>query len=207
MNGSMREVKEAYEKIAGVYRESRRSPWVTVFDKLPVRQYDVVLDAGCGNGSNTRYAVSVIHHKAYVACDVAYNMVKNLHDELGGAVEYVNCDARLLPFRSSSVDLYMTIAMLHHLNRDDRELAYTEAKRVLKNNGVFLATVWGCGEANCDRIIKWSWGLKEPVERYYHLFTKGELDGEVSVNLKVIFTTEVHIGRRVNYLVLAVKGD
>ncbi|ABW01825.1 class I SAM-dependent methyltransferase [Caldivirga maquilingensis] len=203
----MREVKEAYERIAEVYGESRRSPWVSVFNKLPVRQYGVVIDVGCGNSSNTRYAVSVIQHRLYVACDVAYNMVKNLHDELGGEVEYINCDARLLPLRSSSVDLYITIAMLHHLSRSDRDSAYAEARRVLKNGGVFLATVWGCGNADCDKVIKWSWGLKEPVNRYYHLFTKGELDSEVSVNLRIMLTDEVHIGRRVNYLVLAVREN
>ncbi|WP_291764458.1 class I SAM-dependent methyltransferase [Caldivirga sp. UBA161] len=201
----MRGVKEAYEKIAEVYKESRRSPWVTVFSKLPARQYEVILDAGCGNSSNTRYAVSVIQHRAYVACDIAYNMVKNLHDELGDDADYINCDARLLPIRSSSVDLYITIAMLHHLSKGDRELAYNEVKRVLRISGLFLATVWGCGGVNCDRVIKWSWGLKEPVNRYYHLFTRGELDYEVSVKLRVMLTDEVRIGRRVNYLVLAVK--
>ena len=201
----MREVKEAYEKIAEVYKESRRSPWTTVFNKLPVRRYDVILDVGCGNGSNTRYAASVIQHRVYVACDIAYNMVKSLHNELGDEADYINCDARLLPIRSSSVDLYVAIAMLHHLGKDDRELAYNEVRRVLRVGGLFLATVWGCSNGNCDKVIKWSWGLKEPVNRYYHLFIKGELDDEVSVRFRIMLTEEVRIGRRVNYLVLAVK--
>jgi len=33
----VREVKEAYERIAEVFRESRGKPWTWVFDRLPNR--------------------------------------------------------------------------------------------------------------------------------------------------------------------------
>ncbi|MFP3194802.1 MAG: class I SAM-dependent methyltransferase [Caldivirga sp.] len=200
----MREVKEAYERIAEVFRESRGKPWTWVFDRLPNRVYDTILDAGCGNGANIRYAVSALRYRLYVACDVSYNMVKGVQGELGGIIDVVNCDIRLLPLRSSSVGLYLAIAVLHHLSKPDREAAYLEAVKVLRGGGLFVATVWGCGNGGgCDRRIKWAWRLKEPVYRFYHLFVKGELEHEVANHMAVKLSDEVWVGRRVNYIVLA----
>lgn len=207
ISGSVREVKEAYERIAEVFSKSRGKPWLWVFNRLPNGTYDTVLDAGCGNGANTRYAVSTIRHRLYIACDVSFNMVKGLQRELGNMIDTVNCDVRLLPLRSSTIDLYLSIAVLHHLNEGDREAAYAEAKRVLKRGGLLLATVWGCAGRGCDKYVKWTWGLKEPVNRFYHLFTMDELRSELSRHLLVNIVEEVNVGRNVNYLALAVKGS
>ena len=64
-------------------------------------------------------------------------------------------------------------------NREQREKAFIELKRVLKPEGEAFLTVWNWGQPRFwfkSREQKIPWRLKEKtVYRYYHLFSYGEL--------------------------------
>ncbi len=78
-----------------------------------------VLDVPCGTGRLVR---SLVRHIPYlVGADVSRDMINfsrqhpNVNGPSVGHLEYVQCDARYLPFHSNSFDLVVSGRFLHHL--------------------------------------------------------------------------------------------
>lgn len=90
-------------------------------------------------------------------------------------------DAAGLPFGNNSFDWAIAVATYHHLkDKPARLTALEELKRVLKPGGEAFLTVWNHRQPRfwwkgSDTLVPWR--IKdEVVQRYYHLFSYGEIE-------------------------------
>lgn len=138
----LEKTKSDYDAIAESFSNTRTAPHGSLrflFDDY-VKKGDKVLDLGCGNG---RYYQSFAEKGAtYVGVDNSKRLIKIakiLHPE----AQFALADALSLPFSENSFDKIFSLAVLHHFpSRQLRMKFFTEAKRILKPNGVLVATVW-----------------------------------------------------------------
>jgi SAM-dependent methyltransferase len=90
----------------------------------------LVLDAGCGNGSYLR-ALRGRPVRA-VGCDLSPGMLR-----AAGQPDLVNADITALPVRDGAFDVVLAIHMLYHV--PDRTAAIAELRRVLAPGGACIA--------------------------------------------------------------------
>lgn len=94
--------------------------------------------------------------------------------------ELVQADMRELPFAEGFFDYAVAVASLHHLPGHAEQLkALSELKRVLKPGGEAFITVWNRTQRRFwgkpkELLVPWRGG-GEVTERYYYLFTYGEI--------------------------------
>ena len=110
--------------------------------------------------------------------------------------QLVVADTLNLPYRSSSVDFIISIAVIHHLSTRQRRIAaIAEMLRCLApSSGKCLIFVWALEQSassrrawnqdsDQDTLVPWVMrqkGVPETTyQRYYHLFKEGELDEDV----------------------------
>ncbi|XP_055599137.1 alkylated DNA repair protein alkB homolog 8 [Uranotaenia lowii] len=140
-------VHKVYNEIAKHFSETRHSPWPKVEDFLSsLNAGSLLLDIGCGNGKYLGLNKSLIN----VGCDRSDGLLK-VCAERGFQVVQSNCLA--LPFRSSSADACISIAVIHHLATEERrKKSVSEMVRVLKPAGRALIYVWAKNqEANLKK--------------------------------------------------------
>jgi len=118
------------------------------FDRLGLREDDLVLDAGAGFG---RHAFEVARRGArIVALDYAMDEVVMTRNTFGAMIEdkeifedrfvgVLRGDATRLPFASGTFDRVITSEVLEHIQADVDAIA--ELVRVLKPGGTFACTV------------------------------------------------------------------
>lgn len=103
---------------------------------------DIVLDVGCGNGSNSLIAARKVRKVHGVdgnpkAVHLAAQICKKT--KLTN-FDFQNVDIeRGLPFKNGAFDKVLLLDVLEHIHH--RALLLSEIKRVLKKNGLFLLTV------------------------------------------------------------------
>jgi len=148
----------AYDKIS-----YRRKPFSRILDFSPQPPF---LDVGCGGGQNCEILPGF-----KVCLDISMGQ---LADARKRCENLVNADMEFLPFRESAFMTVMFIASLHHL--EDPSNAILEAKRVLKDDGKMIATVWG------SRLKGTMWKSTSSGERYFRLYSPGELDSFMQRN-------------------------
>lgn len=130
-------VYEIYDKIAGEFSDSRYRAWPNVkkfIEELPIGT--ILVDLGTGNGKNLNLNKNVFS----IGCDTSINLLdicrKNQYECL--AANVLN-----LPFKRSSIDACIFIAVLHHLVTEQRRLeALKNIVQILKTGGVCLTYVW-----------------------------------------------------------------
>jgi tRNA (uracil-5-)-methyltransferase TRM9 len=90
-------------------------------------------------------------------------------------------DAARLPFPEESFDWAISVATYHHLKDKTARLnGLRELNRILKPGGEAFITVWNRWQLRfwfrgSDTLVPWR--IKEEVvQRYYHLFSYGELE-------------------------------
>lgn len=117
------------------------------FEKLAVKDGQVVLDAGCGFG---RHSLEFLKRGAFVfSMDTdmesllkARYVLGELKRDLGDSVKsYVvhSGDALNLPFKDNTFDRIICAEVMEHVGDDDK--ACSELSRVLKRNGRIAITV------------------------------------------------------------------
>ncbi|CRK14583.1 hypothetical protein BN1723_014431, partial [Verticillium longisporum] len=225
-------VHAVYEAIAPHFSATRHKPWPRVasfLDSLPAGA--VGLDIGCGNG---KY-LAVSPHLHLLGSDRSANLVALARDNTGGSGappkkakgdgppvevtttgpsarrnEVIVADSLTLPYRLSSVDFALSIAVLHHLSTPSRRRAAVRAilDTLVPANGKALLFVWALEQRNSrrgwdasapqDQLVPWVTKANQPkrdaaVEpaaeekpdetwhRYYHLYKEGELDADIQV--------------------------
>ena len=193
-------VYEVYDKIATHFSHTRYKPWPLVaefLNSLPKGAF--VADVGCGNG---KY-LDVNPNIYTFGTDRSGNLLEICRDRIKGSQLFI-ADSLYLPLRSSSFDAAISIAVVHHFSNDLLRLrALKEIVRILKVGGKFLIYVWALEQEEKkfqyqDNFVpwhlqqKWENGVKVEsmgpniikdeksncvvYQRYYHVFSKGELE-------------------------------
>ena len=134
---------------------------------------NIVLDAGCGNGKNIRYFKD---NCKIVGIDKCNALVQICNDR-GYSVQ--QADINNIPFDSNTFDFIMCIAVVHHIETEQKRVdALKEMIRVLKPGGKLLITCWAYESDEYskkknfkigDNFVKFN---KEEILRYYYIYDK-----------------------------------
>lgn len=164
--------KKFYRENYNIFSDTRYCLWDSVkeFSKEFTEDSNV-LDAGCGNGKNIKY----FNNKCkIVGIDNCQGLIE-LCKEKG--FEVFEADIKNIPFENNIFDYVMSIAVIHHFDKEiDRLSAINEMIRVLKPGGKLLFTVWALESDEYsikkkfklgDNIVK----FKES-DRYYYIYDK-----------------------------------
>ncbi|XP_015793548.1 alkylated DNA repair protein alkB homolog 8-like isoform X2 [Tetranychus urticae] len=157
-------VYKVYDKIAGDFDRTRYKPWPRVkqfLDSLPLGS--ILCDVGCGNGKYLNISKNLIS----IGCDTSLQLLEICRQK---QMEVLGCNILNLPFRDSSVDHLICIAVIHHLASKERRVAsLIEMSRILVTGGTGLVYVWALeqvkdgnksvyikakGNAETDKIIE-----------------------------------------------------
>ena len=166
------QVKDFYDRHWQRFDVSRVRIWKCVRDfTSSLVKNSTVLDVGCGNGKNVKYLLDN-DIKAY-GIDFSEKLVevckrKKLDVKVGNALK--------IPFDDNSFDNIISIAVIHHLQKEEERIkAINEMIRVCKNNGKILISVWAVEQSGQevqnrtfvygDNLVKW-----ENDERYYFIY-------------------------------------
>lgn len=183
--------KEDYNLISEDFSRTRQNPWeeVSFLFKDYLKENDVVLDLGCGNG---RYYNLFKDKKVeYIGTDSSEKLVR-IAKEKHADGDFIAADALKLPFKNNYFDKVYSIAVFHHFpSKEIRKQFLAEAKRILKPGGLLILTVWkfhqpkeilllikytflkilGLSKLDFKDILE-PWANK--TKRYYHWFSKKE---------------------------------
>ncbi len=194
------ETAKTYNLIADSFSQTRRwtQPEIDNLIISRIKNGNKVLDIGCGNG---RFCPTVINVGAdYTGIDIAENLIK-IAKKNYPAGKFAIAAANNLPFPDQTFDTVISIAVLHHLpSKKLRQRFLQEIRRVLKNNGDFIAVVWDlrphyllkAGKLKrlryflieqlkiAARVSKLDFGdfylsWQNKYQRYLHIFTLSEL--------------------------------
>ncbi len=185
--------REDYNLIADDFSTTRQNIWQEtrfLFDNYLIPG-DKVLDLGCGNARY--YPLFKEKSVEYIGVDSSKDLIeisKDMYPEADFRVE----DALNLSFSDNYFNDIYSIAVLHHIPSKELRLKFlNESKRVLKSGGLLILTVWRfhqikewllllkytllkiIGKSKLDwKDFFEPWGKKS--ERYYHWFSKKELE-------------------------------
>lgn len=174
------QVKDIYEEIAEHFDNTRPYKWAWVNDFLDKLKLNAnVYDLGCGNGRN------MINNNSkklnFIGIDNCENFVKICKSK---NLNVFNANITQIPLESNSADAIICIAVFHHLaNFDNRINALMEMKRLIKNNGKILLSIWSINQPPKTRrsfnnygnnIVLWN-KYGKIYERYYYIFKLDEI--------------------------------
>lgn len=173
-----REIKETYNQIAEGFYNLRQHPITEQVLKLSEEwKPGKILDVGCGIGNS----ILPFYKKGFdcLGADFSKNMVRQAkrYSEKNKIKSGLGIAAiSNLPFKEKSLDYIISIAVLHHLDSEEKRLeALLEIKRILKSKGKLFLTVWNKQTKRKDAYIPWTSSGKTH-KRYYHFFEKEELE-------------------------------
>ena len=116
-------------------------------DLLGVKDGDITLDAGCGNGRHS-WEVYSKNHTSIIAFDIdAVCVKKNMYllaslktkEEIEGSYHLLMADVTKLPFKAGSFDKVICSEVLEHIPEDN--IAVEELVRVLSKDGAIGISV------------------------------------------------------------------
>lgn len=150
-----------------VLRKARESHWREFFS---VNKNDKILDAGCGHGE---YTVFALKENAKVwAFDYSKEMVNctiDLVKKNSLIAERISIDSVVnIPYENEFFDQVFCLAVLDHLNPDQRKKAMSELCRVLKKNSGRLII-------DVPNRFAFHWRFVFSVMRLFKLYPKGEI--------------------------------
>jgi len=184
-------VRDDYNLISEDFSRTRQNPWPEtkfLFDNI--KRGNKILDLGCGNGRFYQFLKD--KDIDYIGIDSSLRLIEKAKERYPD-VDFRAADALNLPFSDNSFDKVFSIAVLHHIPSKEFRLKFLrEAKRVLKNKGTLILTVWKLrrkeewllffkytflklidkSKLDFKDILK-PWGNK--TLRYYHWFSEREL--------------------------------
>jgi len=139
-----------------------------------------LLDVGCSNCRNT--IIFAKHGFDCYGVDFSKEMLKYAEKNCKENDVKINlraANATTLPFKDNTFDYVLCTAVLHHLgSKQERRKALAEIKRVLKNKGQALISVWNKLQWDLlfgkkERYVGWRAG-DVTYYRYHYLFTYWE---------------------------------
>jgi len=178
----MTTLREVYDKIAptryNLYHHTRFAPEL---EAMAARWKEGrLLNLGCGHGPD--FLPFKANFDLY-GLDFSLEMLK-LANKYADKSEFqmtpLQADVSRLPFRDESFNWAISIAAYHHINsKEDRLMAFTELRRVLKPGGQAFITVWNSWQGRFlfkgkEQMVPWT-VKEEKLERYYYLFSYPEI--------------------------------
>jgi|SRR3989344_2903674 len=141
-----------------------------------------ILDIGCGNCRNL-LPFAQNKFKCY-GIDFSKSMIEEAKKYIKKhSVKVILKKASIekLPFKDKTFDYMVSFAAFHHLEtKEKRKKALQEMKRVLKENGLIVISVWNKLQPKfifSRQDVFMPWKIKgKTYYRYYHLFTHRELE-------------------------------
>lgn len=134
----------------------------------------IALDIGCGAGILTNMVAQ--RTSMIIGIDISITAIRKTKRSIKKAnVEFVVCDAELLPFRNEIFDIIVSTETFEHLLEPLN--CFNEIKRCKKRNGEVVFSVpnylnlYGCIRTIQDRTIgklfRLRWGLVQPVDNFF----------------------------------------
>ena len=226
-NELLAETMENYEKISREFVQTRFALW-HIFDYFRkfVKDGDRVLDAGCGSGRLIEMLKDF--DIFYTGVDGGKYVLEFLRDTYGPElktppelIQSSITDLGMLMDRS--FDVVFSVATLHHIpSRGLRQRALSEFYRVLKPGGRLIITNWNLRSFwavkkywpeilhlvvprpnlyKGDILVPWKLKTKEVVNRYYHAFSRREIESDLeSAGFKVMENRYVNNDKSSNIL-------
>jgi ubiquinone/menaquinone biosynthesis C-methylase UbiE len=115
--------------------------------RLPAKPQGDVLELACGTGIVTRKLRERLDPSVrLVASDISEAMLEYAKQKVQGAIEWRKADAASLPFDKSAFGAVLCAFGVMFV--PDKKAAFREARRVLREDGVFLFNVWDGLDAN-----------------------------------------------------------
>jgi alkylated DNA repair protein alkB family protein 8 len=173
-------MQRLYNTIASSFDKSRYARWPGVIEALnKIPSGSKILDVGCGNG---KY-LNVREDCEMFGCDISENLIeiakkKNPKTEF----KLIEC-ASNLPYPNEYFDAAICIAVIHHIRSyRSREKAIKEIRRVVKENGLILITLWADTAISeswthlgkNDFYVPWKDCHEKPLMRFYHMTSSAE---------------------------------
>ena len=137
------DTRRNYNLIADDFSRTRRNLWPELsFLKEYVENGDKILDLGCGNGR----LAELFKDKEieYIGIDNSEKLIELAKNRYAAEkIRFIATDGVNLPFPENYFDKIFSIAVLHHIPSRELRLKFlSEARRVLKKDGIAVFTVW-----------------------------------------------------------------
>ncbi len=212
--------EETWDAIAESFDTTRHKPWETCLDFIKtLRKTDTVADIGCGNGRHLTLCAKQC--KNAVGLDISRKLlyiVKNkiLENNLNNTI-LLHSNAVNIPIKDDSVDAVIFIAALHNIKgRDNRVQALKEIRRIMKEDGKALISVWSRWQDKYRKQFFKKWftqiGKSEfgdidiywrqhglDIPRFYHLYSKKEFLKDLKeAGFKILEIQDVNIHSKKN---------
>ncbi len=189
--------EKTWDIIAKSFDNTRKMPWQDVVDFISkLSSSDVVADIGCGNGRHLVLCVDKC--KTVIGLDISRNLLKITQKKIKGKKQnalFIHGNLVNIPIKKDIFNAVLYIAALHNIKgRNNRIQSLIEVKRILKDKGKALISVWSREQEkfrNCftntssnedesgDIQIYWKQN-KLNVPRFYHLYTKEEFIEDIN---------------------------
>ena len=168
------------------YKQSQQAPiyeqlWEKLQNFLKTVHGKSVLDYGCGDGN---YSI-LMHNMGFnvIGMDISVNAIEIAKNSCSaGNLTFYSADSVPENFLKNSFDIVVMLNVLHCLSNKKRAKVFEQARRVLKNNGLFFASVLSTDDESYPRN---EWTEVEPNTfddgsgKLFHFFTPEEITKEL----------------------------
>ncbi|MFW5846853.1 MAG: class I SAM-dependent methyltransferase [Nanoarchaeota archaeon] len=181
--------EQVWNNIAPEWHRHKEKPLKNVKEFLKNSQ-GKILDFGSGSG---RHLIKFNNKKReYYLVDFSFEMIKLAEQKskkLGINAKFKVADLTNLPYENNFFDFSICVSAIHCIPKEkNRKKAISEMYRVLKPSGKAYIGVWNIKSKRFrnkrpERLIGWT----NKGKRYYHLYTKDEIEKELKeIGFKIL---------------------
>lgn len=127
------------------YSINKQGWFFWIYTQLPMKNVDNILEIGCGSGQLWLNAEKkALDNKNIILTDISQGMVldaKEMLEKQGFSFTYQVMDGQDLKFLDSQFELVIANHVMFYMK--DQNKALSEIKRVLKQDGIFIASTYG----------------------------------------------------------------
>ena len=142
--------KKWFDKQAPVYDETNtilyskygKISCENIYDYLKDKEYEKLLDIGCGTG----YLINMLakeYDAEFTGLDLSPEMINQAKSKNIKNSTFIEGRSDDLPFKNDTFDVITCSQSFHHYPETDKPMQ--EARRVLKQGGLYILSDTGCG--------------------------------------------------------------
>ncbi len=142
--------KKWFDKQAPVYDETNtilyskygKISCENIYDYLKDKEYEKLLDIGCGTG----YLINMLakeYDAEFTGLDLSPEMINQAKSKNIKNSTFIEGRSDELPFKNDTFDVITCSQSFHHYPETDKPMQ--EARRVLKQGGLYILSDTGCG--------------------------------------------------------------